>query len=152
MFPSCNFYRPIISTAWIVILFTMKNILKGLNGNVMTTYFCASGWLYIHCQLNVKTFSSETPVIFGAIYFEREEQTKSHWWLMKLQLKFTAIMYGNFCSLDLCLLWQSNTEYTMAFQAWRIKLWKMKCSYENGAKKMYESLSATKIFLKFEML
>ena len=101
----------------------------------------------------MKTFSSETPVIFGAIYFESEEQTKSHWWsVMKLQLKCTAIMYGNFCSLDLCLLWQSNTEYTMAFQAWRIKLWKMKCSYENGAKKMYESLSATKIFLKFEML
>ena len=31
-------------------------------------------------------------------------------------------------------------------------MWKMKSSYENGAKKMYESYSATKIFLKFEML
>ena len=48
----------------------------------------------------LKTFSSE-PVTFGAIDFENEEQTKSHLWQMKLQIKWTA--YGNFCSLDVCL-------------------------------------------------
>ena len=67
----------------------------------MTACFCASGWLII-----LKTFSSETPVIFGAIDFENEWQNKSHFWLMKQQIKWTAnfaIMYGNFCSLDLCL-------------------------------------------------
>ena len=65
----------------------MKNILKGLNENVITAYFCASGSLYFHCKLNLKTLSSETPVTFGAIDFENEKQTKSHLWLMKLQLR-----------------------------------------------------------------
>ena len=51
----------------------MKNILKGLNENVMAAYFCASGWLYLHCKLNLKTISSETPVTFGAIDFENEK-------------------------------------------------------------------------------
>ena len=58
---SCNFLRPIISTALIVILFTKKNI-KGLNENVMTAVFLCIGLI---------TYS-ETPVIFGAIDFENE--------------------------------------------------------------------------------
>ena len=52
---------------------------------------------YMYNYYILKTFSRETPVIFGAMNFENEYQTKSHLWLMKLKIKWaTKLRYHVF--------------------------------------------------------
>ena len=52
---------------------------------------------YMYNYYILKTFSRETPVMFGAMNFENEQQTKSHLWLMKLKIKWaTKLRYHVF--------------------------------------------------------
>ena len=103
------------------------------------------------CIYILNPFSSETPVIFSTIDFENEYQTFS----LVLNkpgnksngpLNF-AIMYGNFCSLDLCLhnqiVHDAISSLANKFERWNVH---MRMGW------MSQSPSTTKIFLKFERL